>query len=254
MKENVKYGWIGLYRSMKSHWLYPKNNFTKYEAWIDLLLMVNHKDNKVFNGVDTEICKRGETFTSQKKLMSRWGWSKSKLIKFLEVLRKEKMIEYKSCTKKTTLKVLNFVDYQDFESIEKLKKDHKKTVERLQKDFKKTLERLQKDTNNNDKEIKNSYSESEFLKDWKKVREFKTNQTTNINKLTQYELNDFNTLKKEFTKQQFQDAMLGLFEQKNMFPANKLRPTHFLRDRNIEKYLDCKTNNKQLFEEKQNKL
>ena len=104
------------------------------------------------------------------------------------------------------------------------------------------------------KEIKNSYSESDFLKDWKKVRENKTNQTTNINKLTQYELNDFNTLKKEFTKQQFQDAMLGLFEQKNMFPANKLRPTHFLRDRNIEKYLDCKTNNKQLFEEKQMKL
>ena len=104
------------------------------------------------------------------------------------------------------------------------------------------------------KEINNSYKESEFLKDWKKVRENKTNQTTNINKLTQYELNDFNTLKKEFTKQQFQDAMLGLFEQKNMFPANKLRPTHFLRDRNIEKYLDCKTNNKQLFEEKQMKL
>ena len=106
----------------------------------------------------------------------------------------------------------------------------------------------------NDNSITYYIEESEFLKDWKKVRENKTNQTTNINKLTQYELNDFNQLKKEFTKQQFQDAMLGLFEQKNMFPANKLRPTHFLRDRNIEKYLDCKTNNKQLFEEKQMKL
>ena len=129
---------------------YPEGNFTKYEAWIDLLIIVNHKDKKVFTGSDTTICKRGQTITSQMKLMTRWGWSKSKLIKFLKVLKKESMIDFKSTTKKTTITVINYIDYQDFEAIEGIKKDHRKTIESLQKDFKKTIKRLQKDTNNKD--------------------------------------------------------------------------------------------------------
>jgi len=90
--------------------------------------------------------------------MSRWGWSKSKLIKFIKVLEKDSMLVYKSDSKKTSIKLVNFIDYQDFEDIEKLKKDHRKTVESLQKDLKKSAESLQKATNNKEnkenKEIK----------------------------------------------------------------------------------------------------
>lgn len=167
MKDNYKYGWVGLYRSINTHWIYPHDRpFTKYEAWVDLILMVNHSEKDVFSGEDLVKCKRGETITSQKKLMLRWSWSKSKLIKFLEVLKKDSMLTYKSDSKKTTIKLVNFIDYQDFEEIEKLKKDHRKTVESLQKDLKKLSERLQKATNNNGKEENNTNTIIERVKEF----------------------------------------------------------------------------------------
>ena len=163
MNNNIKYGWIGLYRSITNHWLYPSDRtFTKYEAWIDILLMVNHSDKKVFNGSDTEICESGQVFTSQKKLMSKWKWSKSKLISFLKVLEKEQMIVLETTTKKTIIKVVNFQLYQDFKIIDKTKKD-----------FKKTSKRLQKATNNNDNNYNNYNNDNIFKKKTMKTFNFK---------------------------------------------------------------------------------
>jgi hypothetical protein len=166
MNDNYKLGWIGLYRSIKNHWIYPTNRiFTKYEAWIDLILSVNYSDKKVFFNEDIILCKQGEIITSQKKLMEKWKWSKSKLIKFLKVLKKESMIEYFSDSKKTTIKVLNYINYQDFEQVEKNKKDRKKTVESPQKDFKKTVESFQKDTNNKNNKVNKKNKVNKVIKE-----------------------------------------------------------------------------------------
>jgi len=140
-------GWIGLYRTLLRHWIYPKNRaFTKYEAWIDLLLTVNFENKKVFIGEDLVECGKGEIITSQCKLMVRWKWSKSKLMKFLFVLEKDKMCIVKSDNKKTSIKVCNYINYQDFREISKNKKTNKKTDDD-------TTEGLQKDTTKEYKEI-----------------------------------------------------------------------------------------------------
>jgi hypothetical protein len=144
MNENYKSGWIGLYRSISDNWIYPSNRaFTKFEAWIDIMLTVNHSDKDVLLGAELVKCNRGQKITSQAKLMKRWGWSKSKLLKFLDVLKSDSMINYKSDPKKTTITVLNYSGYQDFKKIEDIKKDYEKTIKDLTK-------RLEKDTNNND--------------------------------------------------------------------------------------------------------
>lgn len=175
--QNSRSGFIGLYRSITRHWIYPKDIFTKYEAWIDLLLIINYEENKTFTGFDLEVCYPGETITSQQKLMKKWGWSKSKLLKFLEVLKKDHMLDFKSDNKKTTIKILNFKKYQDFAGIQKLKKDHKKTVEKLQKDYEKTIEdlteKLQKATNNKEKKEKKLNILKRELEFKQKVFEFK---------------------------------------------------------------------------------
>lgn len=146
MKDNIDSGWIGLYRSITKHWIYPKDRpFTKYEAWIDLLLMVNFENKKVFAGEDLVECDRGEIITSQLKLMKRWKWSKSKLLKFFSVLEMDKMCAIKSDNKKTSLKICKYINYQDFKIIKKNKKTAKKTVDD-------TTERLQKDTTKEYKE------------------------------------------------------------------------------------------------------
>ena len=96
-------GWISLHRQLSDHWLWKeKRVFSKAEAWIDILLIANHKDNKTLLGNELITVKRGSFITSEIKLMSRWNWSKSKVRAFLSLLQDEKMIEKISDNKKTT--------------------------------------------------------------------------------------------------------------------------------------------------------
>ena len=136
-------GWIALYRSITTHWLYPVDRpFTKLEAWIDLLMMVNWTQKTVCFGSEMIECGRGEIITSQLKLMKRWGWSKAKLLNYQKILQKDRMIVVKSDSKKTTIKLLNYEEYQAVIENQENKKTGKKTAKRPQtereKDFKLT--------------------------------------------------------------------------------------------------------------------
>lgn len=136
-------GWISLHRQIQEHWLWQDKPFSKGQAWIDLLLLVNYEDNKFLLGNELIEVKRGSRITSIRKLCDRWGWSNTKVKKFLEILEKDKMLEVKSDTKKTTLTVVNYNDYQipnDSES------DTKATRKRHENDTRAT----RKHTNNND--------------------------------------------------------------------------------------------------------
>jgi hypothetical protein len=93
-------------------------------------------------------------------------------------------------------------------------------------------------------------SEEDFLADWKKAREAILKLPTNIQKLNSEESRIFQEAKENYSIDYFRNAMQGLFVQKNMFPSNQLRPTHFFRDMNFEKYNDCFVNKRQLFEDK----
>ncbi len=93
-------------------------------------------------------------------------------------------------------------------------------------------------------------SEEYFLADWNKAREAILKLPTNIQKLNSEESRIFKEIKDNYSIDYFRNAMQGLFVQKNMFPTNQLRPTHFFKDMNFEKYNDCFVNKTQLFEDK----
>jgi hypothetical protein len=138
-------GWIKLHRKVKGHWLFTeKRTFTKFEAWIDLLLEVNHKDNKFMLGNELVEVKRGQTITSIRQLCDRWNWSNSKVIKFLKMLESDEMLSVKSDTKKTVITIGNYDIYQ-------LQDTEETTVKRHGHDS----EATQKHTNKNDKNVKN---------------------------------------------------------------------------------------------------
>ncbi len=108
-------GFIALYRELSDHWLWDDTPFARGQAWVDLLLMANHKDNKtIFNGNPIEV-KRGQMITSIQKLCTRWGWSNSKVNKFLETLEKERMLTRKSDAKKTVITIDNYAFWQSTE-------------------------------------------------------------------------------------------------------------------------------------------
>lgn len=107
-------GWISIHRSITSHWLYPKGRpFTKYEAWITILLEVNHTDKKESKGFNLIECKRGESINSLDTWAKLFHWNKSKVRRFFIMLQNDSMIETKSVQKTTHLKVCNYDSYQD---------------------------------------------------------------------------------------------------------------------------------------------
>jgi len=132
-------GWISLHRKIKCHPFYKeRRQFSKFEAWIDLLLEANHADNEWITGNEVIPVKRGSFITSEVQLMERWKWSKSKVRAYLILLQSENMIIKKADNKKTTIYIVNYDNYQ-----------RKETAEKPVKDRKKTAKEPQKDTNNN---------------------------------------------------------------------------------------------------------
>lgn len=167
-------GWIKLHRAIQEHWLWDDDPFTRGQAFIDLLLMVNHKDKKImFNGELIEV-KKGSKITSLRQLSDRWKWSTSKVKKYLEQLQKDGMINYKCDNKKTLLTIENYAVYQGQGNTEETQKEHRSDTEENQKKFKSDAEENQKKTNKNDKEyIKNDKECNKKEKEWEEGEEEK---------------------------------------------------------------------------------
>lgn len=148
-------GWIKEYRAIREHWLWSDKPFARGQAFNDLLLMVNHQDNKIMmNGELIEV-KRGQRITSLRYLAETWGWSTKKVKTFLEVLQKENMITFKCDSKKTLITIENWDLYQN----EETQKKHKGNTEETEKKHRGNTEEMQKKTNKNEKKEKNDNNE-----------------------------------------------------------------------------------------------
>lgn len=132
-------GWVSIHRQITEHWTFKeKRIFSKFEAWIDLILLANHADNKSLIDGQLITIERGQHLTSIRKLCERWKWSNTKVVSFLEVLEIDKMISRKSDTKKTLLTIINYGKFQ-----------YQKTPETTEKRHGNDSEATQKHTNNN---------------------------------------------------------------------------------------------------------
>lgn len=105
-------GWIKLSRDITDHWLWQEKPFDRKSAWIDLILMANHKDATIFFNGGPMLVRRGQCVTSLEKLSERWGWSKKKTRSFLGTLKGEGMVLAEGHTKGTTLTIVKYDDYQ----------------------------------------------------------------------------------------------------------------------------------------------
>ena len=170
-------GWISLHRKIMEHPFYlEKRKFSKFEAWVDLLLLANHKDSKVMLGNEMIYVEKGSFITSELKLMERWGWSKTKVRNFLDLLEKDNMIVKKTDRKKTTISIVNYCVYQDSETTKKPQKDHEETTRRPQKD----TNNNDNNENNENKNIKNMSSKELDSIPYKEIVDY-LNQKANTN-------------------------------------------------------------------------
>jgi hypothetical protein len=148
-----KQGFIKLHRKIHDHWIYQeKRKFSKYEAWLDMLMMANHKENKFVHGNELILVGRGEFITSIRKLGERWDWSNTKVAQFLDLLKADEMIDYKKDTKKTVVTIVNYGFYHGSGDEEKTPNEHEKDTNRTQKHTNKNVKECIK----NEKELKPS--------------------------------------------------------------------------------------------------
>lgn len=216
-------GWIKIHRDIKNHWLYQeKRQFSKLEAWIDLLMEVNHKDMKVILGSEIIEVKRGQKITSIRKLCDRWNWSNTKVKQFFQLLEADGMATIKSDTKKTLITVEKYDFYQ-------CNNDKETTEKRHKSDTKAT----QKHTNKNDKELKNVIEDIYTHWNDKKItvhRELtKVRQSTINARLEKYSVFE---IKKAI------DNYLIILESDNHFYSHKFNIETFLNPKNLDRFLD----------------
>lgn len=106
-------GYILLHRSLQDCWIwFDDEKFTKGQAWVDLLLLANHKDAKISFKEGLISVQRGQFVTSIKKLSDRWGWAYNTTKRFLSILQSDNMLMCKSDNKKTLITIVNYEKFQ----------------------------------------------------------------------------------------------------------------------------------------------
>lgn len=103
-------GYIRIYRDIREHWIWGDSEALK--AWIDLIMMANHTDQKVYFDNQLITVKRGTFITSIRHLAERWHWSRGRVSRFLDVLERDSMIATVRDTKKTSVTIENYRFYQ----------------------------------------------------------------------------------------------------------------------------------------------
>lgn len=124
-------GWISIHRQLQEHWIWKsKEPFDKRSAWIDLLMLVNHKKEKIeFDKGFIEV-ERGQKITSLEKLAKRWKWSRHKVSDYLNQLEQDKMLVQIRDNKKTLVSIENYNKYQAQEKSSDMSEDMQKVRSR----------------------------------------------------------------------------------------------------------------------------
>ena len=85
-------GWVKLHRKLADNELWLAEPFTRGQAWIDLLLLANHKTGFIRRRGITVKVERGQVAWGEEALAHRWRWSRNKLRRFFSELTGRGMI------------------------------------------------------------------------------------------------------------------------------------------------------------------
>ena len=211
-------GWFSIDREIEHSDLWLDKPFARGQAWIDLLLLANHKTKTIFfDGRLVEV-ERGSTITSIRKLGERWGWSRQKVSDFLKILSMQERITYEVIHRKYT--VVRIVKYDEYQSrnVSPTKKGHAIHTENTDE------QRLSRVIHNSEMTLKGHRNDTEMtLKDI-------NNNDNNVN-------NDNNTRSGVRALGEHQHVMLKDFEMKSLL--NELGEDKFLRVvRRLDDYIE----------------
>lgn len=101
---DVGKGYVSIHREIMDHWIWQDKPVSKGQAWVDLILLANYKNEK-FSYKDKVVeGKRGSVYRSITYLAERWGWGRDKATRFLHQLEADGMIVLDATTHQTTIR------------------------------------------------------------------------------------------------------------------------------------------------------
>lgn len=105
-------GYIRLWRRSFHHEFWQENRqFSRFEAWLDMIQMAAYWDHPVWvRGKRIEL-KRGEFVGSERFLGERWKWSRSKVRRFFDVLKSDHMADQREDRGETIINLCNYETY-----------------------------------------------------------------------------------------------------------------------------------------------
>lgn len=157
---NKGLGFVKIYRSLQSHWLWTADEpFDIRSAWIDLIMMVNHEATKLKVGQQVVNIRAGQTWTSYVKLANRWKWSRERVYRYIKMLKRDGMI-YVDGTPNGTL--LTLVNYENFAGRGNTRETSDETTDKTSGETSdETSDETQTRMNKNEEELKNIRKELE---------------------------------------------------------------------------------------------
>lgn len=126
--------WVKISVSLMDHFVWNGEPFTRGQAWVDLIMLVNHEPTKTV--VDGQVIEVGigEYVTSIRRLADRWNRSVKWVMDYLDLLRSDNMVETKVVGHGKNSKTLLFlVNYEGFQLSGNAKETHRKRIENAKK-------------------------------------------------------------------------------------------------------------------------
>jgi len=105
-------GYVKIFRELCNHPIWVQEKFTRGQAWVDLILLAQHKEGYVRKrGIRIDL-KPGQLAWSLKSLADKWRWSIGKVKRFLIELQTDGQIELQNTNVSTTITLLNYDKWQ----------------------------------------------------------------------------------------------------------------------------------------------
>ena len=99
-------GWVKIHRKIRDNWIWDNAEYLK--AWLDLIFRANFEERRILFDGEIKELKCGQFITSVRKLAEAWGWSNSRVLRFLRMLEEDGMITRDSNSKRTLLTIENY--------------------------------------------------------------------------------------------------------------------------------------------------
>ena len=105
-------GYVKLWRKISDNDLWLSEPFSRGQAWLDLLILANHKPGYFYcRGIKVPIL-RGQVGMSEPALAERWKWSRGKVRRFLSEMQTVQQIVQQKNNVTSVITIVNYKHYQ----------------------------------------------------------------------------------------------------------------------------------------------